>query len=275
MKHISKLIILLAFLVSSNAWGYPYVDSETYLMKAAKEGNLMVVNWLLKSGANVNDTYRWGITALNQSVASNNTDVVKALLKAGANSVDEALYYAAASSNVDIIKALIEAGADVDNIKNYHDYTPLMAAARNGKTENVKALLAAGADPNFKNRFGDIAIHEALNHGYIEIIKVLTAADLPNSPTVAVITSINKMASNLIKINWDVNKNNIKAFKLEYRASDSDYIGEWKSHIVANGSRTFYLYGLDLTKNYYITIKVKTNNGWSTQHGVVLKEIIN
>ena len=248
MKHISKLIILLAFIVSSNAWG---MDTKTQeLLRATENNHIEYVKLLVWLGADVNAPYEDGYTPLMVAAWTGSTEMVKVLLEAGAGAT---------------INAQTKSGS-----------TALLIAASHGKTEDVKLLLEAGADITVRNSWGNTALDQAIFYNFIEVIMLLSAVDPHNSPTVAAITSINKIASNLIKINWDVNKNNIKAFKLEYRASSGFFSrGELKSHIITKRSRTFYLYGLDLTKNYYITIKVQTNNGWSTQHGVVLKEIIN
>ena len=57
-------------------------------------------------------------------------------------------YRAACGGYVDTLNRLIEAGADVDKANRYGT-TPLMIAARNGKSDSVPAILKAmGALPS-------------------------------------------------------------------------------------------------------------------------------
>ena len=272
MKYISKLIILLAFVVSSNAWGSDY----TYLMRAAHQGNLMVVQWLLKAGADVNQ-YRLvgykGETALTYAISSNHIEVVQVLLNAGADVNHNyygtsALRAAVGFNNIEAVQVLLNAGADV-NIKNRSGGTVLMLAAQAGLIDIFNLLIKNGATLHDQGTYGGTAFTLALRFGHLNIIQAITAIDPNNSPTVAGITSINRVSNNLIKINWDVNKNknNVKSFKLEYRERnwDNPYTS-WISHNVASGARNFYLYGLDPKKSYRVRIKVKTDKGWSDYH---------
>ena len=272
MKHISKLIILLAFVVSSNAWAYnspeyyKYVDVETFLMKAAKQGNLMVVNWLINNGADINkysNTYK---PALNYAVCSNNIEVVKALLAAGAQynrSNTNALMAAAQCGNVESIKVLLAAGASVNDHAWSNDRrTALHYAAWYNHAEAIQVLLEAGADTNLKDEDGRTPLRCAVDTQSAEAIQALTAADPHNTPAVVIITSAKRLSNNLTQINFFTNKSNVISFKLEYRTPNDWFT--FISYNVAGASRVFYLHGLP--NSTYIRIKVKTNKGWSDYH---------
>jgi ankyrin repeat protein len=83
-------------------------------------------------------------------------DLVRALLKddaslAHAYSSDgfTALHFAAYFGATDVIEALLEAGANIEaRTKNFLDNMPLHAAAAGGRNEAAKVLLRHGADPN-------------------------------------------------------------------------------------------------------------------------------
>ncbi|KAJ7389986.1 BRCA1-associated RING domain protein 1 [Desmophyllum pertusum] len=57
--------------------------------------------------------------------------------------------------------------------KNKRGETPLHVAAIKGCEETVRKLLAEGADPNTKDHAGWTPLHEACNHGYLTITKLL------------------------------------------------------------------------------------------------------
>lgn len=62
-----------------------------------------------------------------------------------------------ATTNLDFIRWLVEHGADVD-MANSNGDTPLMDAARLGKTEILQYLLAQGANPSLANNGGATAL---------------------------------------------------------------------------------------------------------------------
>ena len=100
-----------------------------------------------------------GTTAIMWAASNDDVELVRALIKAGANVKvknqfgTSALTEAAIIGSASIINALIKAGAD-PNTKNPEGETPLMAAARSGKVEAAKVLLEAGADVNAKEDVG-------------------------------------------------------------------------------------------------------------------------
>jgi len=129
---------------------------------AVRRGDTAKVKELIKKGANVNNTYNFGkpTTALVQAAGGGHMEIVRALLKAGANVHHRdkyggtALHAAANYGHVAIAKLLLEAGADV-NAKNSIQETPLWnAAAYLGQPGTVKFLLEAGADLDVPNNRG-------------------------------------------------------------------------------------------------------------------------
>src|SRR5579862_9299681 len=68
-----------------------------------------------------------------------------------------AVMYAAANGDVELVRALIKAGADV-KLKNQFGTSALTEAAIIGSAPIVEALLKAGADPNFRNMDGETPV---------------------------------------------------------------------------------------------------------------------
>ena len=80
---------------------------------------------------------------------------------------DSALHQAAFRNRTEIIKALLDAGAEID-IKNAFGETPLMTAVENpGKeTDDIKLLINSGADVNAKDNWGrTVLMYAARNLG--------------------------------------------------------------------------------------------------------------
>jgi tankyrase len=67
---------------------------------------------------------------------------------------------AAASGRADLVKMVLRAGAD-PNARQMMGYTALHAAAAHDNVEMAKALLDAGADPGLKNDEGQTAADKA------------------------------------------------------------------------------------------------------------------
>ena len=126
---------------------------QTALMWAAAEGHSEVVEALIAAGAEVNLASAEGFTALAFAATSDDVRSIRALLAAGADpnaaSQDGSLptNIAASYGHADALELLIEAGGDFSR-GDRDGRTPLYAAAQAGNSESVSLLLDAGADPN-------------------------------------------------------------------------------------------------------------------------------
>jgi len=115
-----------------------------------------IVEMLLKHGADVNATTKYGRTPLHMAVSKGKTDTAELLLESGAE-VDArdrvlgwtALYEACQNGDVGTAKLLLQHGADV-NTKDDTGLTALHAAAWDGNEAIVKLLLKWDADVNAK-----------------------------------------------------------------------------------------------------------------------------
>ena len=72
-----------------------------------------------------------------------------------------ALHMACANGHLDIVKLLLKHGAN-PNALNKSKNTPLHWAALNGRTEIIELLIEAKADANLKNEFDHVPLEEAL-----------------------------------------------------------------------------------------------------------------
>jgi ankyrin repeat protein len=147
----------------------------TLLMTAAANGNVRLVESLLRLRANVLKNNKYGESALALAALNGHQEVAKVLVQAGARinaSGWGALHYAVFSGHADVVRYLIDQGADVNaRAPNYH--TALMLAARNGHGEIVRVLLAAGANPDLGDLEGNTALGIAQNAGNQEIAGLL------------------------------------------------------------------------------------------------------
>lgn len=123
-------------------------DGTTALHWAVQQDNSQLVRALLTAGAKVNAANRYGVTPLALAAINGSRSMVQQLLIAGAN----------------------------PNAASGEGETVLMAAARTGEPNTLKLLLAAGADPNAaERRFGETALMWAAGHNHAEAIRVLVA----------------------------------------------------------------------------------------------------
>jgi ankyrin repeat protein len=205
--HADAARVLIAAGGDVNMKGY---QSQTPLHSAARKGSVDTVRVLLDAGADIyalSDYGRTaadfardhghvhvaaailardvhgkvddlGRTALHRACRAGCTDIVLALLEAGASHAARdardvtPLHVACSHGDAAMVSALLAAGAKHDAQAGWR--TPLQYACSNGKVAAVKLLLAAGADPNWLG--GDPPIVMAADKGHLEIVQVLLAA---------------------------------------------------------------------------------------------------
>ena len=152
----------------------------TALMIAAHHGKADVVKALIKHGADINLATNNGCTALMYAAQTGDMETVQALLTTPGISIDEkktdgttALMIAASHGKADIVSALIDRGAD-PNIADADGWTALIYAAETADMETVQALLTTpGISINEKNTDGATALMIAASHGKADIVSAL------------------------------------------------------------------------------------------------------
>lgn len=159
---------------------------EHRVVDAAKNGDLVTVRSLIKSGANINLPEEDGTTALAYAAHQNDLDMILDLLDANAevNSTNDygvtPLYLASANADAALIEKLLQAGAN-PNTGLLSGETPLMVAAERGKLDVARLLLNYDADPNAQEiNAGQTALMWAVaaKHGTIADLLVEYEADV-------------------------------------------------------------------------------------------------
>jgi ankyrin repeat protein len=130
----------------------PIDAAHTPLMAAAFQGRLDLVKLLLSAGAKVDARDGEGETALSKAClfkTKAHEAIIQELLAAGATPTTDDLTIACENGNPAVVRALVAAGADFRRINRWGD-TALHKAVDYGHLATVELLLAAGADPNFR-----------------------------------------------------------------------------------------------------------------------------
>uniref|UniRef100_A0A8C9SJJ8 Ankyrin repeat and KH domain containing 1 n=1 Tax=Scleropages formosus TaxID=113540 RepID=A0A8C9SJJ8_SCLFO len=120
-----------------------------------------------------------GNTALTYACAGGFVDVVKVLLKEGANIEDHnenghtPLMEAASAGHVEVARVLLEYGAGINTHSNEFKESALTLACYKGHLEMVRFLLEAGADQEHKTDEMHTALMEACMDGHVEVARLL------------------------------------------------------------------------------------------------------
>ncbi|XP_004364589.1 hypothetical protein CAOG_01721 [Capsaspora owczarzaki ATCC 30864] len=150
------------------------VDSSNELL-IFRTRDAEVIDLLGQLGADMNDTNSWGLTPLYQACNSRNADLVRALLKHGANpNIGSALprfsaypvHAAAGTFNAGVLQLLHDAGADF-NIGSILGFTPVFSCVAEISAETSSAevlntlqvLHRLGCNLNHINSFNENAIN--------------------------------------------------------------------------------------------------------------------
>lgn len=140
------------------------------LLEAVAQGNLARVDELLDAGCGPNVAHpQYGSTPLSTACVTNRAEVVKRLLRSGADPnlrityrspvddrIERGVVALMFSRSLEVVTALLEVGADAD-VHDEEGNTPLMRAVLATPPAAVEALLAAGANARARNRGGDTA----------------------------------------------------------------------------------------------------------------------
>ncbi len=117
---------------------------------------------------------------IGEVVRTNQVDVVRALIKKGANlkfgnvEGDTLLHIAAGEGHIELLSILIDHGIDVDQL-NRSKRSALFEAANGNHLASVKQLLKHGADVNGNSKHNS-PLNTAAWYGHSEIVKTLLVA---------------------------------------------------------------------------------------------------
>lgn len=133
-----------------------YLKSEVYNYAvfdfATQNLNLNIMSLLFNNGLDINTKHSTcGSTALMSAIKQNKTVIVKYLLKLGAV-IDELVFdYAMIDINIIIMYLLLDYGMDVNKRHSKYESTAIMFAAQQNNIDVVELLLLKGADISLKS----------------------------------------------------------------------------------------------------------------------------
>ena len=133
------------------------------MAQCAETGKVKEITLFLAAGFSPDTRNTAGVPLLNIAARKKNMEAIKFLVSAGSqlNLTSEdrgstALIDAVMSNRADIVKELIKAGAEL-NTKSKDGQTALVIAVGAGEENIVEALLKAGADPDISDSMGTSA----------------------------------------------------------------------------------------------------------------------
>jgi ankyrin repeat protein len=154
---------------------------ETALMNAVTRGHVGIIEALLAAKADVSLRNAFDFNAFTSAVAAGNQEIAGMLLDAGAK-IDEGasgltpLAFAVSSGNIEMIRFLAAHGADVNHGAKTGGQTALISAILGAQLESVKALIALKANVNAKMKDGTTPLKLARKGDQTEIAALLEAA---------------------------------------------------------------------------------------------------
>ena len=124
-------------------------DGYTPLSLAVRELDVNMVKMLLRLGANPNSTYRGGSRYLVHYLANDDRVLENNNLEDSSDEEQKSLL----SKQLEIMKLLLVNGANVNEIQTSYDYTPLHYAVKHTNYDLVELLLKHGANMELKAPF--------------------------------------------------------------------------------------------------------------------------
>ncbi|XP_035883522.1 kinase D-interacting substrate of 220 kDa isoform X2 [Phyllostomus discolor] len=155
---------------------------QTPLMIAAEQGSLEIVKELVKNGANCNleDLDNW--TALISASKEGHVHVVEELLRCGADVEHRdmggwtALMWACYKGRTEVVELLLSHGANPSVTGLQHSVYPIIWAAGRGHADIVRLLLQNGAKVNCSDKYGTTPLVWAARKGHLECVRHLLAS---------------------------------------------------------------------------------------------------
>ena len=238
----------------------------TVLMYAAAQGNLQVMDLLLKAGADSTLKDNKNKTALHYAAWTGNIAAIEYLLnnstlKDNNNYLEKAIIIAVAQkNNVSLLKQIQNPRQYLNSAVEF-GLTPLMIAARRGNIEAIRAFIDLGSDLEVENRNGNTALNIAsMSYRQNEGVRVLlqNGADPAsqnnegNSPLHSAAASRNSQIVKTLLDNYaDPLVRNNKGQTPLIRASDYTHAVTHQSPVVARL----------LLRNNIQTLNLKDNEG--------------
>jgi ankyrin repeat protein len=166
----------------------------TALHWATHHDDLEIAQLLVKAGASVKASNRYGVTPLSLACTNGSGAMVDLLLNAGADpnaslpGGETPLMTAARTGALSSVNALLARGATVDGKDTLRGQTALMWAAAEGHAGVVSALIDAGADFRARLTSGFTPLLFAVRQGHVGVVRVLLKAGADANDAVPAVT---------------------------------------------------------------------------------------
>jgi ankyrin repeat protein len=153
-------------------------DEWTALLIASRDGNLDIVDLLIKAGVNLHIRNKYGGSAIYVACQNGHIAIVEYLLKNGSNVEDKnkagwtPLFTASEKGHLNVVDVLVKNHAKT-NHKDETEWTALQYASRNNHLAIVECLINGGAFVNERNKNGSTALHIACEKGNIKVVELL------------------------------------------------------------------------------------------------------
>ncbi len=178
VEEVKRLLLMGADINTKNQFGL------TPFELAVVGNNCIVVEYFLQLGQNPN-LERDGGTSLMSAAANGNTELLKLLLKYGADpdlpGDGKATALMSATGHTEIFKILVNHGANIHARDNY-GRTILIWAALHGTEEVVALLCKMGVDPEIRDKGGNTALTEAKRKERSNIVELLKNCSQRRTP---------------------------------------------------------------------------------------------
>ena len=155
--RLSSFFLIISLSLSTQAADLHHLDNDSLILASVKDGQLEALTSLLSNESDINRLFGKRERTL--------------------------LSYAIEHNQAKITELLLEYGARLE----VHDgtKTPLMFAARYGRTSILNLLIDGGADLNAINNYRNTAFHYAAKYNRIDILKILynngAKVNIPNN----------------------------------------------------------------------------------------------
>jgi len=160
-RKLGRLLLVGGFLLGIGAGDATHAtaqradaDGTTSLHWAVRRDDVAAAEALIKAGADVKVTNRYGVTPMALAAMNGSAAMIRRLLDGGADpntatpGGETALMTAARTGKTDAVALLLDRGANVQAKETVHAQTALMWAVLENHAEVVNLLLARGADIN-------------------------------------------------------------------------------------------------------------------------------
>jgi ankyrin repeat protein len=149
---------------------------EKPMEAAIRKKEPLVTEALLQRGVDVNEPLPSGVTPLTAATSAGSTEIVRTLLKNGADpNLNGPLEDASLKGFTGVVELLLDSGARVNQLNAASGTTALYAAASFGKGETVSLLLKRGADAGLCGKTKKSPYQAALENGYKQVADEIRA----------------------------------------------------------------------------------------------------